>query len=49
MRLPEIFRSALVVSGEDRSRHLDEACAGDFILREQVVRLLAAYEWVEDF
>ena len=40
----EIFEQASELSGADRERWLDQACAGDAALRQQVQRLLRAHE-----
>ncbi|MHC5212722.1 MAG: serine/threonine-protein kinase, partial [Planctomycetota bacterium] len=37
----EVFSKALTLSGAERETFLDEACAGDAILREEVLSLLA--------
>jgi WD40 repeat protein/serine/threonine protein kinase len=41
-KLKEVFQSAVEVSGEERSRLLDEKCAGDAALRAAIEKLLAS-------
>jgi len=43
-RAKEIFFAAQELAGEERARHLDEACGGDAGLRAEVERLLHADE-----
>src|SRR6478735_10667956 len=49
-RIERLFHAALDLPvAEARRQYLDEACAGDSELREEIDRLLAAYEEDESF
>ncbi len=41
-QLFEIFHQAVVLTGRDRDRFLDDSCQGDVALRVFITRLLAA-------
>ncbi len=46
--LSDLLADALPLEAEARSAFLDEACAGDAALREEIGTLIAAYERAED-
>jgi serine/threonine protein kinase/tetratricopeptide (TPR) repeat protein len=48
-RLEALFDQARTLSPDDRSRFLDEACAGDAAMRAEVERLLSANDRAGDF
>ena len=48
-RLYQIFDEALTLSPHERSAYLDQACAGDTALRQEVTSLLAAEEQASGF
>ena len=48
-RVEMMFQAALDRHGDDRTAYLDEACAGDPALREEVMQLLAQHDTESDF
>jgi len=48
-QVKSIFHAAVELSPEDRSGYLQEACAGDLILRREVESLLASHDQTEGF
>jgi hypothetical protein len=48
-RLRRLFDEAMAIDPSRRSAFLDEACAGESPLREEIVSLLAAYESAPEF